>query len=228
MKLELDDFSTFEEVKKESASLKTSLEPQDQDKIAQIEQFYQAKMEELEKHYKELINNISEQSYEQGFNDAAKKLQRQIEEEHKKREKELEEQKHQEIMQLQKRYQELEEKLEEKHKLFLNRFADIFLDNVAEVLEFLFIDKHNTPTIYNAIKNLLNDFSNYMPLNVVVSDQLYEEIKDLFKGVEVKKSKELANNEFSIEFSDFKIENRIKEKLDVIKDEIKRETKKLI
>ena len=227
MRLELDDFSTFEEIKKGSESLKATIEAKDQKELERIEQFYQNKIEELEKHYNELINKVSQQSYEQGFNDASQKLQEEMQKRLEEVERKLTEQKREEINQLQQKYQMFEEELEEKYKLFLSRFTDIFLDNVAEILEFLFIDKQNTPTIYDAIKKLLDDFSNYLPLSVVVSPQMYEEMKDLFKKVEVKKSEEFANNEFAIEFSDFKIENRIKQKLDVIKDEIKRETKKL-
>ncbi len=74
---------------------------------------------------------------------------------------------------------------------------------------------------------MLDDFSNYMPLDIIVSKKMYEDVKDRFKNVSVKKSNELKNNEFVIEFHDFKIENRIKEKLDAIKGRIKRETKKL-
>ena len=228
MRLELDDFSTIEAIQKKKESIKTDAkEGNIEQKIQELESFYQEKIEQLEKDYKELLNKVSKESYEQGFSDARQKLQKDLEETIAQIQQELNQQKEKEIAQIQDKYLSFGKEFEEKYKLFIHRFTDIFLDHVAEILEFLFIDKRNTQTISGVIEKLLDDFSNYMPLHIMVSEKMYEEIKDRFKNVSVKKSGELKNNEFVIEFHDFKIENRIKEKLDVIKDEIKRETKKL-
>ncbi len=228
MRLELDDFSTFDAIQKGSESIKSGIKEENlEQKIQEIESFYQEKIEQMEKDYKELLNKVSKESYEQGFSDARQKLQKELEDKIAQIQQELARQKEGEIAQLQKKYLNFEQEFAEKYNLFLTRFTDILLDNVAEILEFLFIDKKNAKTISEAIEKLLDDFSNYMPLDIIVSKKMYEDVKDRFKNVSVKKSNELKNNEFVIEFHDFKIENRIKEKLDVIKDEIKRETKKL-
>ncbi len=226
MRLDLDDFSTFGEIGKKSESIKLS----DQDeskKIEELEQFYQEKIAQLENQYKELLNKVSKESYEQGFTDASQKLQTQMQQEIKQIQKELKEQKDKELEAMKEHYIRFEDDFGQKYQLYLGRFTDIVVDSIGEILEFLFIDKSNTKTVKEALDKLLEDFSNYLPLSIQVGKHLYKDIKEKFHTLEVKRNDELQNNEFIIEFHDFKIENRLKEKLSVIKDEIKRETKKL-
>ncbi|SMC09291.1 hypothetical protein [Nitratiruptor tergarcus] len=228
MKLELDDFTAFEQMQEASKELKEKVDTENFDeKIKEIERFYQQKIEEMEKEYKELIAKVSKESYEQGFSDAEQKFNKVLEVKIQELKSHFLQEKEQEIAHLQTKYLDFEKEFAQKYNLFLHRFTDIVLDNVNEILEFLFIDKKNMQTITEAIEKLLEDFSNYMPLDIIVSPNMFEDIKKRFETVQVKRSEELKENEFIIEFHDFKIENKIEEKLNVIKDEIKRETKKL-
>ncbi len=227
MRLELDDFTTFEQIEKNKELQGCSDNQNFEEKLRELEHFYQHRIEQLEKEYKELLAKVSKESYEQGFNDAEQKFHKLLETKLQEMQGRLKEEKEKEIRELQSKYLDFEKEFEEKYNLFLQRFIDIVLDNVNEILEFLFIDKKNSQSVTEAIEKLLEDFNNYMPLNIIVSQEMYEDMKERFKTVQIKKSDELANNEFIIEFHDFKIENKIHEKLQVIKDEIKRETKKL-
>ncbi len=224
MKLELDDFSTLNRIEEKKEGEEAKEEGRE---IQELERLYQEKIAQLEREYKELLTKVSKESYEQGFADASSKFQKEMEEKITQIRQELTLQKQRELEELKEHYIDFEEEYDRKYTLYLSKFTDIVIDSMGEVLEFLFVDKANTETVKRALEKLLEDFSNYLPLSIQVNRHLYKEIKEKFTNVEVKKNEELKNNEFIIEFHDFKIENRIKEKLSVIKDEIKRETKKL-
>ncbi len=224
MKLELDDFSTLNRFEKKQEKGEEQEKGQDTE---ELERFYQEKIAQLENQYKELLTKVSKESYEQGFADASSKFQKEMEEKITQIRQEFTLQKQRELEELKEHYINFEEEFNQKYTLYLSKFTDIVVDSMGEVLEFLFVDKANTETVKRALDKLLEDFSNYLPLSIQVNRHLYKDIKEKFTNVEVKKNEELKNNEFIIEFHDFKIENRIKEKLSVIKDEIKRETKKL-
>ncbi|BCD68385.1 hypothetical protein [Nitratiruptor sp. YY09-18] len=222
MRLDLDDFSVFHEPdpKKDDKNI-------DHKSAQEVERYYQEKILQLEQEYKELLNKVSKESYDQGFEDASNSLKKEFEQKLQEFQKSMQEQKEKELAQLQEKYLGFEKEYEEKYNNFLMKFSDIVLDSTEEILEFLFIDESNTPTVQSAIAKLLEDFHNFMPLSISVSKGLYKPIKKRFQNVEIKQDDELKDNEFVIEFHDFKIENRIKEKIGVIKDEIKREIKKL-
>ena len=230
MKLELDDFSlltTIQQEQKGGSQKKEHNKESQEEKIAQLEQFYQNKILELEQHYKELLNKVAKESYDQGFQDASAKYEQQLQEQLQKLQEEFQSKIDQEKEHFVQNLATFEEKLLQKYNHYIMKFSDIVLDAMEEILAFLFVDPHNTKYVQEAIKRLLEDFHNYMPLTIHASGELYEMIKDRFEHIRVKKSSELKDNEFSIEFHDFKIENKIFEKMAVIKDEIKREIKKL-
>ncbi len=225
MRLDLEDFSTFSEVNQKKEEIKNGAQADEVTK--ELERFYENKISELEKEYKELLAKVSKESYEQGFQDASAKYEVKLKDELKRAKEEFEEQKSKELAELKGAMLNIEDELKSGYKEFIGKFTDIVTDSISEILEFLYIDDSNGKKVQKAIEKLLEDFSNFLPLTLQVAPNMAEDVKKKFSTVVVKKNKELKNNEFIIEFHDFKIENRIKEKLGVVKDEIKRETKKL-
>ena len=225
MKLELDDFSAFDEANRKKSEIEQNGEGENA--AEELEKFYQERISQLEKEYKELLGKVSKESYEQGFQDASAKYETVLKSEIERVTNELEKRKKAEIEEVKGSLLNIEEEFKKRYKEYVNRFTDIVIDSVSEILEFLYIDKSNSKKVQQAIEKLLEDFNNFLPLTLQVAPNMAEDVKKKFSTVVVKKNKELKNNEFVIEFHDFKIENRIKEKLGVIKDEIKRETKKL-
>ena len=229
MKLELDDFSLLSTMQQEKQEARDNDEKQEdlQAKIAEVERFYQNKILEIEQNYKELLNKVAKESYDQGFQDASAKYEQKLQQDIAQKQEELQQQLQAEREIFANRLAQFEQELFKKYNMYMTKFSDIILDAIEEILEFLFIDPHNTKYVQESIKKLLEDFHNYMPLTISASDELYNIIKDRFDHVKIKENSELKNNEFSIEFHDFKIENKVQEKMAVIKDEIKREIKKL-
>jgi len=226
MRLELEDFSTLQQINQKKEEIQ-SQDLSDRQKIEELERFYQERIQQMENEYKELLAKVSKESYEQGFNDAKARYEEELQAKIAEVAAQKEAEKEEALSQVKSTLLNIEESLKSQYKSYLGKFTDIVVDSISEILEFLYIDKRNTPVVEEAIHKLLEDFGNFLPLTIQVPPHIYEETRRKFQTVEVKRNEELADNEFVIEFHDFKIENRIREKLSVIKDEIKRETKKL-
>ncbi len=223
MKLELDDFTTIDKLEKKSEKLKQ----QGKKSIEEIEAFYQQKIAQLERHYQELLHQEAQKAYRQGFEEAKAECQQECQERLEALEQKLNEKKERELVQIKTHYEELEKELHWRYTLFISQVSDIIAESLGEILEFLFVDSSNIASIKEAIDKLLEEFGHFVPIAIEANGQLYEELKKRFNTIEVKRNETLNANEFIIEFDNFKIENRIKEKIGVIKDEIKREIKKL-
>lgn len=135
-------------------------------------------------------------------------------------------QKEAEINSLKEKYQKIEIKLQNRLHSYIVDLTSILLDNIEEIFEFLYIKESNLNEIKNSIENTISEFKDSWPLEIKVSRKLYEEVADSFKNTKVVIDESLKDGDFIIEFFDFKIENIFKEKIKVLKDEIKRETKK--
>ena len=225
MKLELDDFSPVEKIQKDMIQTQQKIE-EEEDKEKK-EEYYKEELQKLEQKYKSLVEEVSKEYYEKGARETQEKLegeyQKKIQEIVLEYEKRLEENQKKE----QQKIYDLELKLSKKYDQYITQLTKILLDNINEILEFLYIDKQNTPFITQIIAKLLEDFHQFIPLNITVAENMVDEMRKFFHKIEIKGSSELQNNEFIIDFNKFKVENRIKEKLKIIEDEIKREIKKL-
>ena len=223
MKLELDDFTTIDKLEKKSEELKE----EGKKAVEEIEAFYQQKIAQMERHYQELLRQETQKAYQQGFEEAKAECQQECQERLGTLEQQLNEKKKQELAQIKAQYEELEKELHWRYTLFITQVSDIIAESLGEILEFLFVDDSNIGTIKEAIDKLLEEFGHFVPVAIEANGQLYEELKKRFETIEIKRNETLNANEFIIEFDNFRIENRIKEKIGVIKDEIKREIKKL-
>ncbi|MRI83762.1 MAG: hypothetical protein C6I00_05005 [Nitratiruptor sp.] len=224
MSLDLEDFSSLPQ---EEPNQKEQGSQEEEQKLLQLQEECEQRVRQLENEYKELLGKVGKESYEQGFRDAQEKYQELLQQEIERISQEKEAEKEAALSQIQSSLHDVEEELQRRYREYLNKFTDIIVDSLGEILDFLYIDKRNSPIIQGAMEKLLEDFHNFLPLTIQVSPQLYHQLQEKFSGVSIKENPELEEHDFIIEFHDFKIENRIKEKLGVIKDEIKRETKKL-
>ncbi|MRJ02207.1 MAG: hypothetical protein GXO19_04060 [Epsilonproteobacteria bacterium] len=226
MKLELDDFSTLHKVR-EGEEQKEEGKGENNEELLKLQEAYEKRIEELEREYKELLSKVGKESYEQGYRDAEKRYEELLKEEIERIVEQKEAEKEAAIEQVRSTMLNIEDELRRHYREYLGRFTDIVVDSIGEILDFLYIDKSNVPIVEEAIEKLLSDFKSFMPFGIIVSPELYEETREKFSDLPVKVDPELHGNDFVIEFHDFKIENKVSEKLPVIKDEIKRETKKL-
>lgn len=216
MMLELEDFNNIISVKEKIKEEETK---------EQIEKKYIEQIQNIKKEYQQKLKEEVEKAYKKGFEEGINKANTQLKREYQLQLQEIVKEKESEIQYVLSKLKSIEDSLKERYLEYINNIREIILDSLSEILELLYIDSHNQQNITKAIETILLEFKDQNKIEIQVSETLYPLLKDTFKNV--KKNPQLENDDFIIDFGDFQIENKVKEKLKIIKDEIKREIKKL-
>ncbi len=216
MMLELEDFNNIISVKEKIKEEETK---------EQIEKKYIEQIQSIKKEYQQKLKEEVEKAYKKGFEEGINKANTQLKREYQLQLQEIVKEKESEIQYVLSKLKSIEDSLKERYLEYINNIREIILDSLSEILELLYIDSHNQQNITKAIETILLEFKDQNKIEIQVSETLYPLLKDTFKNV--KKNPQLENDDFIIDFGDFQIENKVKEKLKIIKDEIKREIKKL-
>ncbi len=219
--LNLDDFGKLKDI-----NILKSRKNQEEITPKEVEEFYQEKILELEENYRKKLEETKKEYFEKGFKEAVKKKDEEFQNILKDLKEKVEKEKEQEINNISQKYRYIEKDLKEKIDQYLTDLSNILLDNLEEILEFLYIQNSNKDIIKDAITQTILEFKESIPIEIKVSPTIYDEINKSFTNIKIEKDDNLKNGDYVIEFYDFKLENRFKEKIEVLKDEIKRETKK--
>ncbi len=214
--LDLEDFNNILSVKEQLKQDSTKEE---------LEKKYIEEIQRLKQEYENKLKEETQKAYQQGYNDALQKADTVLRKEYEEKLQAILQEKDKEIENLLNNLKNLENSIKEKQKRYFESVREILVDSLAEILEFLYIDVDNYDRVIKAIENILLEFKEETKVEIQVSENLYPLLKDRFSFV--KSNPELEHDDFIIDFGDFQIENRVKEKLKIIKDEIKREIKKL-
>lgn len=115
---------------------------------------------------------------------------------------------------------------QDNYKNILDKTIDLISDSLVEILEFVYLKEESFDIILQQINTLIDEFYDYEFFVIKVGNEnLYRILKDKYDNVEIDEN--LEGLDFIVDFREFKIENRIKEKLEILKDEVEREIKKL-
>ncbi len=214
--VELEDFSYFQEV--EDKLKKNS----QKDQIELLKQEFQKKLkEEKEKAFKE--------GYQKGITEGKIEIEKQLKKEFQElvdnKEKEFKE-KISEVEELKLKLTNLSGSIEKKFDDYLEHLNNILLDSISEILEFLYIDSSNENLIIKVIQDILTEFKEQLNVEITTSQDLAEHIKSIFPNAEIKEDDKMEKGDFIIVFPELQVENKIKDKIEILKDEIKREIKK--
>lgn len=197
------------------------------------EEEYLNKIKALKEEIQNLKVNLikeKEAAYQQGFSDGKVEGYKLAKEEYDNLIKKLGEEKDRQTKEILKDYlHKIEENIENIKKNYQNillQTSEILSDSITEILEFLYLSEEKKDLVYNQIIELLEEFFVYQQVYIKVGNK---ELAEIFraKNFEVEIDPNLKGLDFIVDFREFKIENRIEEKLRIIKDEIKREIKKL-
>ncbi len=214
--VDLEDFSYFQEVEEKLKHNKSL------DEIETLKTEFQKKLkEEKEKAFQE--------GYQKGITEGKSKIEKQLNEQFQKiiEEKENEfKQKFAEIDELKIQLQTFKEEIEKKYNEYLNHINNILLDSISEILEFLYIDPANENFISKIIQDILEEFKNQIDIEITVSPKLSKHLEEIFPNIKIKEDEKIEKGDFVIVFPELQIENKIKDKIDILKNEIKREIKK--
>jgi flagellar biosynthesis/type III secretory pathway protein FliH len=231
-KIELEDFSHIVEIlgreeKEEKAEEERRLEEEKKlkEKLQKLKAEYTSKIVSLQREFLKKIEEEKEKSFKEGFKKGFEKGfedgKKKTEDDYRRRIQELKEEHEAYVKSIRLNLEKLEKDFRKKWMEFSEEAKRILLDSIMEVLEFLYIDPKNAEFVSKKIEEIIGEFS-----EEVLTIELGEE---LFKFVDYKNKKknpELGVNDFRINFDMFSIESRIKEKIQLIREEVERAVKK--
>ncbi|WP_163328080.1 hypothetical protein GFV12_06070 [Desulfurobacterium thermolithotrophum] len=214
--IELEDFSPLlesqEEKNQESKKLATE----------EIEKNFQKKLFEIQKKHSAELELAKKKSFEEGFKKGFLKAKEELKISFQEELQRLQSQYQKKLDSLQLDLNNLEKEISQKYKEYLKKVEEIIISSIIEILEFLYINPTNSSYVAKKIEELLKEFPDEDLIEIEVGKELSKHIK--FDRVQI--SENLVNNDFSVKFKDFSIESKIKEKLNLLREEIEREIKK--
>ncbi|GAB6072305.1 hypothetical protein JCM14244_06820 [Venenivibrio stagnispumantis] len=222
MKLDIEDFSflLYKEEKKEEEKDK---EKDFENQIKSLIQKYENQIKELVNQFNQEKENIYKTAFEEGYKKAENELKKQYEEKLNQLISEEREREKQEIEQINQFVKNFEEKLKMEYKEKIDKINQTIVDSINEIFQFLYLKDTDIEKIKHDIQEYIRSFEN-INYQLKVGKGL-KILENYFEKVVIDEN--LQDFDFIIDFSDFKIESLAKDKLEVIKDEIEREIKKI-
>jgi len=222
MKLNLTDFTQLKNISEK-------LEEKENDNNLEKE------IEILKNQINQLLKQIEiekENAYKKGFEDATKSLEEKYKNILEQKIKEIEssfiDKCSAEIKQAQDTIEKIQNNLKQHYQTYLAKISEIISDSIAEILEFLYIHEKDPEKVAEKINEILEELRELKVLKIKISkDQNLELMRKILSNLSLEIDGKLEGNDFIIEFDNGKIENKFREKIEIVKDEIKREIKKL-
>lgn len=116
----------------------------------------------------------------------------------------------------------------EKYNQFLNYISNIITDSLTVIMDFLYIETGEAKKVSEVIASILEELGNEKIFKIIVSKNIDLDIlKKTFPDIHIEIDNNLEGMDFILKLESGKIENIFKEKIENVKDEIKREIKKL-
>lgn len=218
--IDLEDFSPFLEVNKKTEAKEKEGEERS---LEELEAFYREELLKLQEHYRREMEKAKEEAYRKGFREGVEKARSELETKMKSSLEEMEKSYNEKLSVLKKNLDSLVFQIEEKGNAVISDFLKSVSDSLMEILEFLYISPENAPFVKRSLEELLSTFSSEELLSVEVG----KELGKLLTGEHVKVNEELGENDFRLTFKEFTLESKLKEKLNLLREELEREVKKL-
>jgi len=217
--LNIEDFGSPLKKPNADGMSKEEIEKYYQNQIKKIKQEYEKKLkEEYEKGFKE--------GYRKGNEETTEKLTVQFEEKLKEKLEEKEKQLNSELEGLKKQIIDLLTEIHRRYAEHVQFTDELILSVLEEVMEYLYISPSNIKFISEEIEKIVDDLKTAPTITVEVSPQLKDFIGDIGENVRVVEKKDLQDGDFVVKIENVQFESRFKEKMKIVKDEIKREIKK--
>lgn len=218
--IELEDFSHLAELKQK---IEENREREEEGSSREdIEKFYREELLKLQMKYKEELERVREEAYRKGYQDALEKARSEYQKRLQESVKEVEKRYADELEGLRIKFEELLRNMKQENSKAVENFLKTITDSLIEILNFLYISPENTHFIKENLEKLLGTFSDEKLISVEVGEKL----GSILNGENVKIDNKLGENDFRLVFKDFTIESKIKDKLQILREEIEREAKK--
>lgn len=220
--IDLEDFSPFLEVNRKSEE-EEGERGEKEKSLEDLEALYREELLKLQKHYREEMERVKEEAYKKGFQEGLEKARLELESQMRSSLEEMEKAYNEKLSVLKKNLDLLVSQIEERGNRVISEFLRSVSDSLVEILEFLYISPENVPFVKKSLEELLSTFSTEELLSVEVG----KELGKLLTGEYVKINEELGENDFRLTFKEFTLESKLKEKLNLLREELEREVKKL-
>jgi len=220
--IDLEDFSPFLEVNRKSEE-EEGERGEKEKSLEDLEALYREELLKLQKHYREEMERVKEEAYKKGFQEGLEKARLELESQMRSSLEEMEKAYNEKLSVLKKNLDLLVSQIEERGNRVISEFLRSVSDSLVEILEFLYISPENVSFVKKSLEELLSTFSTEELLSVEVG----KELGKLLTGEYVKINEELGENDFRLTFKEFTLESKLKEKLNLLREELEREVKKL-
>ena len=220
--IDLDDFSPFLEVNRRSEAEEKEGEERKKS-LEEVEAFYREELLKLQEQFKRELEKVREEAYSKGFQEGVEKARLELESQMKASLKEAEKSYQERLSQLKKNLDQLALQIEERGKSAISEFLKSVSESLVEILEFLYISPENAPFVKKSLEELLSTFSS----EELISVEVGKELGKIVTGKNVKVNEELGESDFRLTFKEFTLESKLKEKLNLLREELEREVKKL-
>jgi len=216
--INLDDFSPFTQ----------KIERKEEDPKKEIEKLkleFQQKIIDLQRKCEAKITSEKEKAFNDGFKKGYSAAQEKLTAEFEKKLNHIILEKDAEFKKINEKVEKKLRKIELESKEVTKKLLSSILDNLSEVLNYLYISEANKPYLERTIKELIRSFEKEKFISVEAGRGLYEYLKE--KGFAVRKDEKLGNCDFRLKFRDFEVESTLSEKLKNLREELEKEVKKL-
>ena len=195
-----------------------------------LERFYQEQIRKLEKDYEEKIKKAYKEGFEQGYKKAAEEVTQTLNKEFEQKLKKALQEKEKEIRIEQEKIKDqvlnFLKEIKDRYKKHIDFVDELILSVLEEIMEYLYINPENADYVAEEIKKIVEDLKIAPEITVEVSPQL-KSLLDLHSdNVKIVERKDFKGGDFTVKIENVQFENRFKEKVNILKDEIKREIKK--
>ncbi|WP_457754801.1 hypothetical protein [Thermovibrio ammonificans] len=186
------------------------------------EAFYQKQLLALREQFQKELERVRREAYRKGFEEGVKKASAELEKRFSKELNQVKRSYEERLSSLSVNIDSLVEKLNGSLSQVQNNFLEAVSEALVELLSFLYIDPSNAPFVKEKLQELLEEFKDEPLLTVEVGKGLAEHVTGEF----VKVNPELGDNDFRVKFKEFTVESSLREKINLVRDELKREAKK--
>ncbi len=223
--LNINDFRDLEQDKVLKSKDKKEITPE------AVEQIYIEKIKKLKEEYEKRLEEVKKSSFEEGYKkgkeEAEKIYENKLREEIEKITKDHEIKIQKDIEQKSKELHEFLTKLKKEYEKRVSFIDELILSSLEEILHYMYINPSNYEFLSKEIKRIIFQLKNSSRIKLFVSPSLEKYVKDLeIEDLDLEVDERLEEGNFIIEFDHVQLEVNFKEKIKILKDEIKREIKK--
>ena len=196
----------------------------------ELEKFYQGQIRKLEKDYEKKIQQSYKEGFEEGYKKASEEVKKTLTREFEQKLNRALEEKEKELgiqqEKIKKQVLDFLKEIKDRYRKHVDFVDELILSVLEEIMEYLYINPENASYVSEEIKKIIEDLKVAPEITVEISPQLKSFINLQSDNIKVVERKDFKGGDFTVKIENVQFESRFKEKVDILKDEIKREIKK--